>query len=852
MTKRPPTLLEFGIAASLAVVPVLLGVLLLVAWLRPLLDEKPSTPESDRHVSVRQVAALKTFEQAIVRRDRVMPGARDAEALLAGVPACRDAWEGPRGPLVRVRHWLMPGSGAVASPAERMAMQLARLDDALAAISASPNRRIGEAVGLDFERWTTAVRQALKEPAESADYPGRKFVVQCQDIAGAVAALTRANARMLDSLAWRGTVVPRVLARWRPEQVVEISPRTLARGNPWAGLPGCVYLGQDDATAGPTHFVAATRGLGERLCVQPETSGRREDDVHPLAGITGEPAADMPPDDVRWQVPPSLPGMLRALAPLHRPTDARPHANRVAVGGTLVDAGYSVDLTIVPATQALAQRIAACYTGRHDVCRAVGITRTEDGDQPIGHRLLEGAMVRMAAVAIIDVASGRIEALAGALSPCTRQEYDGPGRARECDARMPYPIRYRPDALLNPAVFHDAMPASLIKPIMATAFLSDPEVGKRWLAAERAQMQNTPWPTRDSLRGELMRSDSARFLDRMFCADRNFARCTRAWDVQAVAASFGWNAECAVPGAGCGKRDLLFGGATAGQGRFALTGAAAESVPYGRLMVEPKGGAPGGPVVLRRKADFDTVKVAACAAGPDGRRQTKDDWEQCRARTVVDVAAEGWGQGNARASAFGVAGMMAALAAAANGDRAPVPYLVHSVRSASTPWTTPGTTPDATSPLAPRLTQEVAEVVLSGLSYSHRGGTARLACEQVFDARTCRDMDWIAGKTGTPTFPNDDVSLDELARACVDGVARTRARFAACGALRPYKWYAAAYRTDPLDPGWTKAIAVLVERNWIAGTGRIHGAGDHGPNPAAEIALQITGRHAGLIKDIAP
>ena len=87
-------------------------------------------------------------------------------------------------------------------------------------------------------------------------------------------------------------------------------------------------------------------------------------------------------------------------------------------------------------------------------------------------------MVRMAAVAIIDVASGRIEALAGALSPCTRQEYDGPGARRACDQRMPYPIRYRPDALLNPAVFHDAMPASTIKPIMAAAFLSDPDVGQ--------------------------------------------------------------------------------------------------------------------------------------------------------------------------------------------------------------------------------------------------------------------------------------------------------------------------------------------------------------------------------------
>ena len=45
---------------------------------------------------------------------------------------------------------------------------------------------------------------------------------------------------------------------------------------------------------------------------------------------------------------------------------------------------------------------------------------------------------------------------------------------------------------------------------------------------------------------------------------------------------------------------------------------------------------------------------------------------------------------------------------------------------------------------------------------------------------------------------------------------------------------------------------MLTERNWLAGSGRIHGAGDHGPNPAAEIALQIAGRHAGQLKGAAP
>src|SRR5439155_13547414 len=178
------------------------------------------------------------------------------------------------------------------------------------------------------------------------------------------------------------------------------------------------------------------------------------------------------------------------------------------------------------------------------VCRALGLRRNEDKDRPLGQQLLEGAMVRMAAVAIIDVASGRIEALAGAMSPCARQEVDGPGRDEKCDRRLPYPVQYRPDALLNPAVFHDAMPASTIKPIMATAFLSDPEVGARWLSAERAAMKRDAAPARDSLRGQLMRSDSARFLDRMFCIDKGFAHCHRPWDVQSSALAFGWNAGC--------------------------------------------------------------------------------------------------------------------------------------------------------------------------------------------------------------------------------------------------------------------------------------------------------------------
>jgi len=869
MAERRSTLLEFAIAASVAVVPVLLLVLLAVDVIRPLDPAAPATRGGDRHVSVREVAALKTFERAIVRRSAVTAGPPSAALLLDRVPECRSAWEGRGGVLDRVRAALASNGVASPSPAQRLAAQLSDLDNELSRFSAGENRRVSEAVGFDSARWFDAVRLALQLPVDATNYPGRKFTVQCADISSAAATLSRADGRMLDALSWRGTEVGRVVSRWRPDQFVEVSARQVARANPWLGLPGCIFMSNaapPGADRVPAYFVTGARAPEQSLCTRPELYALAEPETEapvPIA-ITGEATPDLPVDDPRWKVPPSLDVMLRSLSTLTRPsgslyrlyTDAadepdgtptgyRYGPNRIELHGSPIDVGFSVDLTIEPAVQELAQKTAACYTGRHDVCRALGMSRNEDAGRALGSRLLEGAMVRMAAVAVIDVASGRIEALAGALSSCTRQEYDGPGRTRNCDRRLPYAPRYRPDALLNPAVFHDAMPASVIKPIMAEAFLSDPQVGARWLAAERAGMRNAGTPDFDSMRGQLMRSASARFLDRMFCAEQGFAPCARPWRVQAMATGFGWNGGCVTPRDDCGKRDLLFGRAVDAGAESGQVTPLATVVPYGRLLAEPLGGKMDAPFRLRTATALDTTKVRACAA---------EKWEKCSGGIVVDVVAEGWGQGHARASALGVAGMLASLAAAANGQaELREPHLVGRLRgvggegaatleSAATRFGLDQAQPN-------RLSRDAAEVILSGLSYSHRAGTARLACEQVFDARTCKAMDWIAGKTGTPTFPNDERSLDELWRLCGRGMAKTKSEQAACGPLRPYKWYVAAYRTDPNDPRWTKVIGVLTERNWLRDSGRIHGAGDHGPNPAAEIAMQIAGRQAHYIGD---
>ena len=881
--RKASSLLDFAIAASVAVVPVMLGIVMLVAVIRPADPDAPRS-QPERYMSVRFVAALKTFEPAVVQRDAVsaLPSAAD---LLEALPHCRSEWRGAS-PL---RAWLAR-AGLVRVPAaaqaEQIAAQVAGFDAALLAFSTRANSRVDRPVGFDVKRWFGAAEASLATNVDRAESPGQALRMRCADLAAALAVLSRGDAAMLEGFAWRGSESRAALAHWHATQEMEIPARQVTRRNPWCGVGGCIYFGAGGdaaaADAAPA-FLAAARSVQRRICGLPELAGVAGAASRPAAGplarvLAGEPGLADPVDDTRWMVPPSLQAMLQPLESLRQPSgalyrletdagsaqpgragDARATPNRIVLDGSGVDVGFSIDLTIDPQLQALAQKTAACYTGRHDVCRALGLRREEDKDRPLGEPLLEGAMVRMAAVAVIDVASGRIEALAGALSPCARQEVDGPGRDPACDSRLPYPVQYRPDALLNPAVFHDAMPASTVKPILATAFLSDPEVGARWLAAEQAAMKREAVPARESLRGQLMRSDSARFLDRMFCSDKGFADCRRPWRVQAAAAVFGWNSGCADARADCGKRDLLFGGPLANAGAAASL---VTPVAYGRLMSEPVGAQPGASMHLMPPASLDAAIVRRCAAGADDRRLSDDDWGKCRGGAVVDAVAEGWGQGHARASALGIAGMMATLAAAANGQAAVAPpHLVEALRSVAAPG---GARPaDAAlgrwriAPSRPNgLSAEAAAVILSGLSYSHRAGTARTACEQVFDARRCRDFDWLAGKTGTPSFPSDGIALDELARRCPKGTggdAVPRQPTGACSSLRPYKWYVAAWRSDPASHGpWTKAIAVLTERNWLKKSGQVHGAGDHGPNPSAEIAMQIVGRRVGLIGGAAP
>ena len=274
--KRGSSLLVFAFAASTAIAPIMLGLMFLVAVVRPA-DPGALSWRSpiDSYVNVRHVAALKTFEAAIVDRSAIVSPPPAAQQVLDGLPQCRREW----GAAWRASGWLSRMAGISAAPpaqAEQVAAQLAALDAALQRFGKRSNPRVSRAVGFDAMRWFALAESSLGSAIETPAYPGRPFQIRCADLAAALAALLHADARMLDALAWRGTEGSTALARWRPDQMTQVSAHHVTRRNPWQGVAGCIYLGSqggsDDARA-PSHFVAGGRSVHRRLCNAVEVAG---------------------------------------------------------------------------------------------------------------------------------------------------------------------------------------------------------------------------------------------------------------------------------------------------------------------------------------------------------------------------------------------------------------------------------------------------------------------------------------------------------------------------------------------------------------------------------------------------
>ena len=686
--------------------------------------------------------------------------------------------------------------------------RLADLDEALAAttgprgVAASGNRNTDAPFELDRRRLEAQVGKSLPE-ANGGD------TFRCTSLIHAADWLLRreASGLRLALTTWHRSSHEPLATNQIPRDAPAVA---LGQGNyrtrdPWSVLPGCILMA--DATGysalPPTNDAASTK-----LCRSPFSDGSVRMAERSL-------------------IPPGIESVRHALVSIA--PEQQFTGNTVEVLGNSVPQGPHYLTTFDHSVQAVAQQTASCYTGQRSACQLLGI------DMGRWQSRYEKAAVRMAGVLVLDIRSGAIEAAGSSHTRCFEQEFDGPGRDPDC-VPLPTEPRARPYELENHALYTSYMPGSLVKPILAMGMLKDPKLAARLHGVERGQFQY-----------EIRRSNSVAFLNRLFCKDTGFQNCLRPGYAIDAANSLGWNGHC---GDGsdmkCARIGALSGGAVEPlnffTGAFGLSHNAAGKSPS------------------RMSTEFDADKARQCAAQPG-----PSAWRRCQGGHLVDLESEAWGQGNAMASPVGIATMLGRLGAAANESHGHFevvwPHLFKSILTGHEGALE--TTSVEAAHETVKLSHKDAQLVLSGMAQSHfpaqgplEAGTAHRACLQVYgSAASCAGLRHIAGKTGTPPFGHDMLSISDRLRVCgaireqmstasAASLPRLQARWTDCQ-HRPIKWYAALLK-NPQEPDgpWRKVVVVIVERNWDT-NGVIDSAGDIGPNAAAELGFQV-------IKRIAP
>jgi hypothetical protein len=540
--------------------------------------------------------------------------------------------------------------------------------------------------------------------------------------------------------------------------------------NTWQALPGCVRMA--DGSYWPMDATSAVACAG---AATPEASR-----------------------------PPGLSRLAEVLAASRRSGAA--HNPPASAQGQSAPQGHSVQLTIEPATQALAQAHAECFTGQADRCAQLGITTDHWREH------FEQAAARSVGVLVLDVKTGGIEAMASAMSPCYLADHSSnKARASGCPD-LPQAPAARPYMTTTRAL-GEAMIASTDKMALALALLRDPQLAP--------QLQG---PLRERFKQALKTSDSAWFFDQLFCKDAGFAApCQRPMQALQAGQDLGLNTHCQTPSARCGVRNLLGGDAkTAAPGQY--------PVMAGRLFVQPETRGSRQfvnmpPQVLR---DYPHAAIARCSA---------QKWEKCtQGASFIDVLSEAYGQGNALASPLGVATMLGQLARAANTTpgQAVTAMQPHLAMAES----------DGTSPPVVHIHPAHARLILQGMALTHHtGGSAYLACLRAQDMRTqdCQHQR-VAGKTGTPQYRQHALTLAQRKALC--GQVQAGSPEAAQCLMRPYKWYAAAVKSSAApDAPWDKVVVVLSERNYNQRTGFVDSPQDKvTPNVSAELGLRLIRR----------
>lgn len=643
----------------------------------------------------------------------------------------------------------------------------------------------------------------------------------CADVAGAVHWLNdkaqRQGADFWAALAWKERWRASAQARFEPHAWVSLPKQLLTSRSAWAGLPGCIYA--TDARTGRRVVIDRGDGAAAKFC---QAQSAAEQAVRTA---------------VPWSVlVPGWAALLEPLTPWRLPQHPRysetvGEDNQLAWGGQKQAVGLHAQLSLDPQWQAGVQELTECFSGKDaQVCARYA---------PQAQGRYENARVRMAGIAVVDVASGRVVAAASADSPCHAHDKTRLGEPpRDCPVLPPGTVHrpQTPQAQSNHALFTQAPPGSLVKPLLMAGIL-------QYAPAEAAL---------GGLDQALQRSDSPQFLDALLCRRQlgqgDFAsRCDRPALAQRSAHELGWNSGCDGAGqvslAQCGMIDLIHGVPLAPRPRAPQMGASGPSpvpslaVLMGQTLVVPVR-APSGWVGYQDMPWPDSLpsreQRKACAqSGAKGYVRCSGD--------KLGVVSEAYGQGNTLATPTGVAGLLAALANSAQGQTPRYPHvLVDWIRADGR------SDPQATAALHAAAAQgpkgidpAVARRVIAAMETTLLpGGTAHAACARVFGAEACQVRQGVAGKTGTPGDA-DERSLSQLAQDMQQRAQCLARGSVACASQYPlprprYRWYAALFKSEG-SPSYDKAVAVLVHSNWR----RVDGRYADDQNAAAEMAMWV-------------
>ncbi|MBD3727751.1 MAG: hypothetical protein IE936_11890, partial [Moraxella osloensis] len=232
-----------------------------------------------------------------------------------------------------------------------------------------------------------------------------------------------------------------------------------------------------------------------------------------------------------------------------------PPINSINVDGSDIKIGYNMALTLDPAVQTTAQQVADCVTNNPNGvdCNSV----LSPALQNVAGGMYENALVRSIGIAVIDVKTQGVLALASADSNCYRAD-NGDTTIKPTGCPILWKKDWSKQNLMNHALYQTVYPGSTVKTVQALA-----------LVRANPRFKNMQTPEAQYLKQVIASSSTEKVANFLYC-HRTTSAMSLQRDRQGICPGMpafkkasddmGWSVNCADKGGvNCGFKDLLFG-----------------------------------------------------------------------------------------------------------------------------------------------------------------------------------------------------------------------------------------------------------------------------------------------------